>query len=390
LIDSAAASIPFDRALGRPGRRGIGFRPRGGCVSTSGSTALGSWVGDDYEVVAELRDNMPTGVTVSDDGRVFVSFPRWGDEVPYTVAEIIAGQPVPYPNADVNRWAPGETDMRLVSVQSCVVDPAGSLWLLDTGAPEFGPWVPGGAKIVQVDLTTDSIVRVIHPSPDAVTPTTYLNDIRFDFSCGASGYAYLTDSQPTGALIVVDLESGTSWSRLRGHDSTRAVDQFRAVVQGVVREGYRVGADGIALSADGSRVYYCPLSSRRLYSVDADALRDRARDDDDVAQTVTDHGDKGASDGMESDTTGALYVTAYEHSAVFKRDHAGEWTTVFHGRDLLWPDTLSLAADGHLYLSANQLPRSPLFNGAVDDRVPPYLIVRKHVGAMPVRLSKES
>lgn len=39
------------------------------------------------EPVATFYGAMPTGVTVSETGRIFVNFPRWGDEVPYTVAE---------------------------------------------------------------------------------------------------------------------------------------------------------------------------------------------------------------------------------------------------------------------------------------------------------------
>ncbi|GAA2229040.1 major royal jelly family protein [Herbiconiux moechotypicola] len=349
------------------------------------SRPLGSWVADDYEIVAELRDNMPTGLTVTDDARVFVSFPRWGDDVPFTVAEIVDGDPVPYPDAGLNEWEPGGDPDRLVSVQSVVADGRGSLWLLDTGAPSFEPWVDQGPKLVQIDLATAAVVRVLRPTPGVLTPTSYLNDVRFDFSRGRAGTAYLTDSDAVGSLLVVDLDSGAWWSRLRGHDSTKAVDGFRAIVQGVVRENYRVGADGIALSADGSRLFYCPLSSRRLYSVSTAALADRAVGDLEVAATVLDHGDKGASDGLESDSSGAVYATAYEHSAVVKRSATGEWTTVFHGADLLWPDTLALGADGYLYLSANQLPRSPLFNGA-DDRLPPYLIVRVEVDSTPVRL----
>lgn len=61
---------------------------------------------------------------------------------------------------------------------------------------------------------------------------------------------------------------------------------------------------------------------------------------------------------------------------------------MFHGRDLLWPDTLALGGDGYLYVSVNQLPRSPLFNTGVDDRILPYLIIRKHIGATPIRLVK--
>ena len=135
------------------------------------------------------------------------------------------------------------------------------------------PTLIEGPKLVRVDLARNEIDRVVRIAGAAMTPTTYLNDVRFDFSNGA--YAYITDSQPTGALIVVDLDTGESWDRLRGHRSTQAEDGFRAVVEGLVRDQYRVGADGIAISPTGDRLFYCPLSSRRLYSVDTAALRDR-------------------------------------------------------------------------------------------------------------------
>jgi sugar lactone lactonase YvrE len=357
-------------------------------VTSHDPAPLGSFVHDEYEVVAEIHDSMPTGLTVSDEGRVFLSFPRWGDEVPYTVAEIVDGEPVAFPSAAINEWSPEKSSDQLISVQSVVVDPDGHLWLLDTGAPSFAPYVPGGPKLVRVDLSSNEIDRVIRIDDAAMTPTTYLNDVRFDLSRGDGGYAYVTDSQPTGALIVVDLATGESWDRLRGHATTRAEDGFRAVVQGLVHEQYRVGADGIAISTTGDRLFYCPLSSRRLYSVDTAALRDRQLPDDRLAETVLDHGDKGASDGLETDTAGNLYATAYEHSAVLRRSVTGEWSTVLHGPKLLWPDTLAVAADGHLYVSVNQLPRTPLFNGDVDDRIPPYLIIRVDVGAQPIRLTR--
>jgi len=354
---------------------------------TTTSRPLGEWLADDYEVVARIYDNMPTGLTVSDDGRVFVSFPRWGDDVPFTVGELVDGRIRPYPTIEMNHWKPGDPAGRLVSVQSVVVDPAGRLWLLDTGAPEFGPIVPGGVKLVEIDLASNSVVRVIHPSEESITDTTYLNDVRFDLSVGLGGFAYITDSQESGGLVVVDLASGRSWAKLRGHASTRAVEGFRAMVQGEVREGYRVGSDGIALSADGARLFFSSLSSRRLYSVATAALRDELLDDDAVAETLVDLGDKGASDGLEADAEGAVYATAVEHSAVIRRDTDGRWTTLVHGPDVLWPDTLSLASDGHLYVSVNQLPRSPLFNGGSDDRIPPYLLIRTRVDRAPVRLA---
>ncbi len=356
-------------------------------MSGPAASPLGSWVANNYEVVAQFEDPMPTGVTVTDDGRVFVSFPRWGDEVPYTVAEVVDGKAVPYPSPQINAWSDNHAD-HLVSVQSVITDPAGHVWLLDTGSLAFRPWLEGGPKVVETDPETSEVVRVVRLDAEAVTPTTYLNDVRFDLSRGPGGYAYITDSQPEGALIVIDLASGGSWSRLRGHQTTRATTGFRAVVQGIVRENYVVGADGIAISADGSRLFYCPLSGRRLYSVDAAALVDRSLSDEQVAETTTDHGDKGASDGLESDNAGNLYATAYEHSAVLKLGADGAWSTVLHGPAVLWPDTLAVAADGYLYISVNQLPRTPLFNDGVDDRVPPYQIVRVRVDARPIRLAR--
>ncbi|MCI2423392.1 major royal jelly family protein [Saccharopolyspora sp. K220] len=357
-------------------------------MSRQNASPLGSWVANSYEVVAEFDDLMPTGLTVTGAGRVFVSFPRWGDEVPCTVAEVVDGEAVPYPSSEINTWSTERTPDQLVSVQSVITDPVGHVWLLDTGSLSFEPWLENGPKVVEVDPATDQVVRIIRPDTAAVTPTTYLNDIRFDFSRGSGGYAYLTDSQPEGALIVIDLASGESWSKLRGHESTRAAEGFRAVVQGVVRDNYVVGADGIAVSADGSRLFYCPLSSRRLYSVDTSALVDRSMSDEDVTKSIVDHGDKGASDGLESDTAGNLYATAYEHSAVLKLATDGTWSTVLHGPALLWPDTLAVAADGYLYVSVNQLPRTPLFNGGVDERVPPYQIVRVRVDAQPITLTR--
>lgn len=109
---------------------------------------------------------------------------------------------------------------------------------------------------------------------------------------------------------------------------------------------------------DGARLYYCPLASRRLYSVAIGVLADRSQDDGVVAATVTDEGDWGvASDGLELDSAGYIYSTNYEHNAILRRRAGSGWETVVHDPRLLWLDTLSLATDGYLYITANQLHR---------------------------------
>ena len=100
------------------------------------------------------------------------------------------------------------------------------------------------------------------------------------------------------------------------------------------------GADGIAINADGSELYYCPLISRRLYSVSIEALADRQLDDEAVALTVIGKGDKGGvADGLESDADGRIYATNCEHNAILRRQPDGD------GPDLDPEDARRLDAD---------------------------------------------
>ena len=70
-----------------------------------------------------------------------------------------------------------------------------------------------------------------------------------------------------------------------------------------------VGADGIAINSDGSLLYYCPLSSRRLHGLNIAALIDPALPDEKVPETIKNLGEKGgASDGLESDAKGRVYL----------------------------------------------------------------------------------
>jgi len=352
------------------------------------------------EPVAHFDGAMPTGVTVSHQGRIFVNFPKWGDEVAFTVAEIREGIPVAYPDEATNRTDPNNPAAALVSVQSVVVDPADRLWILDTGSPMFQPTQYGGPKLVCVNLENDRVIKTILFPQDVALPTTYLNDVRFDLRRGAEGIAFITDSSDQGAngIIVVDLASGESWRRLHDHPSTKAEEppSFLPIAEGRpllerqpdgATKPVKMGADGIAISADGARLYYCPLASRQLYSVAIDALVDRSLDDRAVAATVTNEGDKGGgADGLESDAAGYIYATNYEHHAVLRRSPDGEWETVVYDPRLMWPDTLSVATDGYLYVTANQLHRQSRYHQGHDLRQKPYTLFRIRIDAQPVLL----
>ncbi len=347
------------------------------------------------EAVAFFYGPMPTGVTVSRSGRIFINFPQWGDKVDATVMEVKKGKTFPYPNEKINRCDKGNQKDCLVSVQSVVVDPKDRLWVLDTGSIGFGPTSYGGPKMVGIDLKTNQIFKTILFPQDVALTTTYLNDVRFDLRRGTEGFAFITDSGANG-IIVVDLASGKSWRRLHDHPTTKPEKGFLAMVEGrpllLYLPGQKpfplaVGADGIAISSDGSRLYYCPLSSRRLYSVSVDALIDPAVTDEKVAETLKDHGDKGgASDGLESDAKGRVYLSDYEHNVIHRMMSDGSIETIAHDPRMLWPDTLSLAWDGYLYFTVNQIERQAVHAGGKDLRQKPYVIFRIKVDAEPVAL----
>jgi sugar lactone lactonase YvrE len=349
------------------------------------------------EPVAYFYDAMPTGVTVSRDGRIFINYPRWGDDVPFTVAELRDGKAVAYPNAAINAYVAAHPGTTLISVQSVVVDALDRLWILDTAAPGFEEPKAGGAKLVAVDLATNEVVKTIVLPASVVLKTTYLNDVRFDLRKGKAGIAYITDSahDGPGGIIVVDLASGESWRKLSGHPSTAADPSFIPVVEGeslaIRSQGkaplpVKTGSDGIAISSDGATLFYCPLSSRHLYSIPTALLLNRSVDDETVARAVVDLGEKGASDGLESDDKGRIYAGDYEHNSIRQRQTDGIWKTIAHDPRILWPDTLSIASDGYLYFTANQLHRQAQFHNGEDERQKPYTLFRIRIDAGPVLL----
>lgn len=339
---------------------------------------------------------MPTGVTVSEQGRLFVNFPRWGDDVPFTVGELRDGKVVPYPDLAINQANAEHPEKGLISVQSVVADGLGHLWILDTAAPQFSEPVTGGAKLIAVDLKTNKVVKTVVFPKNVILPSTYVNDVRFDFSAGKEGVAYVTDSSLSGpgAIIVLDLATGTAVRRLNGAASTSADPSFEPRVEGQVlkirgadgsTKPFAVAADGIALSADRQTLYFCPLSSRHLFSVPTALLRDPKATEQQLAAAVKDLGEKGPSDGLEADSQGAVYAGDYEDNSIRKRLADGSWQTIVHDPRVLWPDTLSVGVDGYLYFIANQLHRQALFHGGKDLREKPYSLMRVKIDAKPVQ-----
>ena len=87
---------------------------------------------DQIELVA-TSPHQWTGIGVTANGRIYVNFPRWSDEVPVSVGTLRDnGSVLPFPDAGWNSWEPGEQDFtnRFVAVQSVVAD-GDDIWVVD-------------------------------------------------------------------------------------------------------------------------------------------------------------------------------------------------------------------------------------------------------------------
>ncbi|HTL27790.1 MAG TPA: L-dopachrome tautomerase-related protein [Tepidisphaeraceae bacterium] len=339
---------------------------------------------------------MPTGIAVSPSGRMFVNFPRWADPVEYTVAEIKGGKAAPFPNLEINKLDESKAADRFVSVQSVVADSRDRLWVLDPASINFQPVVPSGPKLVCIDLKSNEIVKKISFPSNVALKTSYLNDVRFDFSRGSEGMAFITDSSGNGpnGIVVVDLASGKSWRKLNDHPTTKADRNFAPHAEGKGSLMSRppkgppafikIGSDGIAIDPARKILYYRPLASHKLSSVSLDALADQNMSDTDVAKTVKDLGTLDyASDGMECDSAGNLYLTDYEYNAIHVRSPGGQQRVLVQNPALIWPDSMAIGTDQNLYVTANQLNRQKQFHEGEDQRKPPFVVFKTRALAGP-------
>ncbi|KAL8690700.1 MAG: hypothetical protein Q9218_003912 [Villophora microphyllina] len=371
--------------------------------------------GASLEIIHLYSDLYPQGIAVSSSGRKFSNYARSLDpaNVAYTVAELITNTTErAYPSAEINSPPGGAINYTtnpptganyqnyFIGVQSVVIDPKDRLWVLDTGraaTPEGVnvQSVPGGPKLIGIDLTTDKIFQTILFPPTVAYGDSYLNDIRFDLrpsvTASGKGIAYITDASQEGrnGIVIVDLGTGESWRHLDNTPEVRAQRGFVPFIWGEVvyslpPPGTEItfagnfGADGIALSADGETLFFAAVGARTLYSIPTVRLRDRSLTSEIMAEaSVVSRGEKGVSDGLETDSNGFIYTGNFEDNAVNTFNPANGTVSIF-ARDptIGWTDTFAVAADGYIYFTENQLWRTKSYYPGTDRRVKPYVLYR--------------
>jgi len=319
-----------------------------------------------------------TGVTAAPDGRVFVNFPRWAEDAPVSVADVAKdGSLKPYPDDSWNAWrnseaakmSPGD---HFVCVQSVVADDHGNLWVLDAAAPGLEKVIAGGPKLVRIELASNKVAQVIKFGEEVALQGSYLNDVRFH----PDGHtAFITDSGARGSIVVVDIASGKARSVLDGHPSTQPDKAVDVTIDGnklqrVDGRGFLVSADGIALSRDGKTLYWQPLTSRTLYSIDTAVVM--SDDPEEAGKKVNKVGTSNLADGLLMSRDGRLFLTSPEDNSVKVWDGSRSRTVVQDPR-LRWPDSLAEGPDGSIYVTASHIQDMPWFKADAPRVLPTQL-----------------
>ena len=307
-------------------------------------------------------DHEVTGVTVSKENRIFVNFPRWTEDSPISVAEVMKdGSLKAYPDESWNAWRNvkfGKLSPKdhFICVQSVVVDGRNNLWVLDPAAPATAKTVKDGPKLVKIDLGTNQVAKVIPFDQTVAPPSSYLNDVRF---APDGKTAYITDSGASGAIVVVDLERGTARRLLDGDPSTQIEKDVEIKTDGKPLKmpdgrGPMFAADGIALTPDGKMLYWQATTGRTIYRIPTEALTDGSLAPKDVAAKVEKVTTGEPSDGYWMDGKGRLYISAMQENAVKMWD-GKSFTTVAQDPKLRWPDTFAQGPDGMIYVTASHI-----------------------------------
>jgi sugar lactone lactonase YvrE len=316
-------------------------------------------------------DRQWTGIAVSKTGRIFVNYPRWSDDVTFSVGELDEeGEARPFPDRFWNAWdedrAPAD---HFVCVQALLVDEADHLWILDPANPKFEGVVPGGPKLVRIDLATNQIVDTILFDAHAAPRGSYLNDLRID---PETRVAYLTDSG-LGALIVLDLETNQARRVLESHPSTKS-EEIVLTIDGAewrLPEGGepRVHADGIALSLDGRHLFWQALTGRTLYWIPTRFLRDARLTDQELGPRVRTAARSGAADGLLFGSDGFIYISSLEEGAIKSLGPRRGVQLVSDDSRIVWPDSFAEGPDGWIYFTTARIHEGAKPKG-------PYRILR--------------
>ncbi|MCL6458459.1 MAG: SMP-30/gluconolactonase/LRE family protein, partial [Gorillibacterium sp.] len=271
----------------------------------------------------------------------------------------------------------------LQSVLGYEIDEFNRMWLLDQGKIAYAPSPEGSQKLIVWDLSTNQLLdSIIIPNEIASYRTSFLNDLVVD---NKNGFVYITDSgngwpgHPlAGGIIVYNMRTRKLRRVLDRHYSTQDFPDFWFEIDNkpVFKDmPAQFGADGIALSADRSTLYYCPVTARNLYAIDTSLLRNFNMPLEEIRKAVRANGSKRTTtDGMHADNKGNVFYTMLEGKGVGIYSPNNHTFHDFVSDDrMLWVDGVAFDQKGSIIFNNNRLHE--MFGGYEIDWNNPYNLI---------------
>lgn len=229
-----------------------------------------------------------------------------------------------------------------------------------------------------MDLKTDKVVQVIPFNSEVVPQKSFLNDVRVD---ARRGFAYVTETG-VGGVIVVNLRTGEQRRALRGSGWIK-VESRGPVVEGIaipeaLRRRVPPTPDGIALDERGEYLYLHthPWQGRNLYRIRTQFLRDTQLSSDELGKRVERVGTTVFADGIQIDSSGAIYFTDVERNAISRLRSGRQVEVIIQDERIKWPDSIALSSNGYLYFPVAQFHRVASINNGVDKSLPPFKVYK--------------
>jgi hypothetical protein len=321
---------------------------------------------DPLEVMAESKDTLWNGITITPDGRRFVALPGWLGQSAGAGEIGRDGILRPWPGNSWNTYKPGvDGSKALVSVNAVRLNPKGDeLWVVDAGATLGSARLPGGSKLVVFDVATGAVKKV-HPLEGVFEePNAAPNDIRFH-----GDHAFVSEAG-VGSIVILDLRTDRL-RRVLVRNPLLVMDPVKRpvmvdgkVLHNAAGQPFGTNANQLEVSPDGRWLYIQPLNGG-MSRIELSLLTDPGATAEQLSAGLKFWAETPPLSGSAIDARGNLYLNSVNDRSIKRLTPDGQLTTILTDPRLKWADAPWLTPDGYLWLPIAQLGWTPALNGGV-------------------------